>query len=71
MPCCIAALVVSIVGLLVVIQVIGRQAAAIAADNRFRSALGMTRRQIAAGTALAIVPAIVAGAFSRSPEQPQ
>jgi ABC-type lipoprotein release transport system permease subunit len=59
----IAALVVSIVGLLVIVQVISRQAAAIAADHRVRSALGMTRRQIAAGTALAIVPAIVAGAL--------
>ena len=59
----IAALVVSIVGLLVVIQVIGRQAAALAADHRNRRALGMTRHQIAGGTALAMVPPIVAGAL--------
>jgi putative ABC transport system permease protein len=59
----IAAVVLSIAGVLVVIQVIARQAAALAADHRTRSALGMTRRQIAGGTALAIVPAIVAGAL--------
>jgi ABC-type lipoprotein release transport system permease subunit len=59
----IAAVVLSIAGMLVVIQVIARQAAALAADHRTRSALGMTRRQIAWGTALVIVPAIVAGAL--------
>jgi ABC-type lipoprotein release transport system permease subunit len=54
----IAALVAAIAGALVVVQVISRQAAAIATDHR---ALGMTRRQIAGGTALAMVPAILGG----------
>jgi ABC-type lipoprotein release transport system permease subunit len=41
--------------------VISRQAAAIATDHQIRRALGMTRRQIAGGTALTMVPAILAG----------
>lgn len=57
----IAALVAAIAGALVVVQVISRQAAAIATDHQIRRALGMTRRQIAGGTALAMVPAILAG----------
>ncbi|HEX2562795.1 MAG TPA: FtsX-like permease family protein, partial [Acidimicrobiales bacterium] len=57
----IAALVALIAGALVVVQVISRQAAAIAADHEVRRALGMTRPQMAAGTALAVVPAIVTG----------
>jgi ABC-type lipoprotein release transport system permease subunit len=57
----IAALVAAIAGALVVIQVISRQAAAIAADHQVRQALGMTRPQMAAGSALAIMPAIVTG----------
>jgi ABC-type lipoprotein release transport system permease subunit len=57
----IAALVAAIAGALVVIQVISRQAAAIAADHQVRRALGMTRPQIAAGTALVVMPAIVTG----------
>jgi ABC-type lipoprotein release transport system permease subunit len=57
----IAALVAAIAGALVVVQVISRHAAEIAADHQVRRALGMTRPQIAAGTALAVVPAIVIG----------
>jgi hypothetical protein len=57
----IAALVAVIAGALVVIQVISRQAAAIAADHQVRRALGMTRPQMAAGSALAVMPAIVTG----------
>jgi ABC-type lipoprotein release transport system permease subunit len=58
----IAALVAAMAGALVVVQVIGRQADAIAAEHHIRRALGMTRGQLAGGTALAVVPAIVAGA---------
>jgi ABC-type lipoprotein release transport system permease subunit len=57
----IAAVVAAIAGALVVVQVISRQAAAIATDHQIRRALGMTRRQIAGGTALTMVPAILAG----------
>jgi ABC-type lipoprotein release transport system permease subunit len=57
----IAALVVAIAGALVVVQVLSRQAAAVAADHQVRRALGMTRPQMAAGSALATVPAIVTG----------
>jgi ABC-type lipoprotein release transport system permease subunit len=57
----IAALVAAIAGGLVVVQVISRQAAAIATDHQIRRALGMTRAQIAGGTALAMMPAIVVG----------
>jgi ABC-type lipoprotein release transport system permease subunit len=59
----VAVLVAAIAGLLVVVQVISRQAAAIATDHQIRRALGMTRLQIAGGTALTMVPAIVGGAL--------
>ena len=57
----IAALSVAIAGALVLIQVLSRQATAMAADHDVRRALGMTRPQMAAGSALAVVPAIVTG----------
>jgi ABC-type lipoprotein release transport system permease subunit len=60
----IAALVAAIAGALVVVQVISRQAAAIATEHQTRRALGMTRLQIAGGTTLAVVPAIVTGALA-------
>jgi ABC-type lipoprotein release transport system permease subunit len=59
----VAVLVAAIAGLLVVVQVFSRQAAAIATDHQIRRALGMTRLQIAGGTALTMVPAIVGGAL--------
>jgi putative ABC transport system permease protein len=60
----IASLVAAIAGTLVVVQVISRHAAVIAADHQIRRALGMTRGQIAGGTALSVVPAVVAGALA-------
>jgi ABC-type lipoprotein release transport system permease subunit len=57
----IAALVTAIAGALVLVQVLSRHAAAMAADHQVRRALGMTRPQIAAGSALTVVPAIVIG----------
>jgi ABC-type lipoprotein release transport system permease subunit len=60
----IASLVVAIAGTLVVVQVISRHAAVIAADHQIRRALGMTRGQIAGGTVLSVVPAVVTGALA-------
>src|SRR5918996_73501 len=60
----IASLVAAIAGTLVVVQVISRHAAVIAADHQIRRALGMTRGQIAEGTALAVVPGVVTGALA-------
>ena len=60
----IASLVAAIAGTLVVVQVIRRHAAAIAAEHQIRRALGMTRGQIAGGTALSVAPAVVTGALA-------
>ena len=59
----VAALVASVAGILVLVQVISRQAAAVATDHQIRRALGMTRLQIAGGTALSMAPAILCGAL--------
>ena len=59
----VAALVAAVAGILVVVQVISRQAAAVATDHQIRRALGMTRLQIAGGTALSMAPAILCGAL--------
>jgi hypothetical protein len=60
----IASVVAAVAGTLVVVQVISRHAAALAADHQIRRALGMTRGQIAGGTVLSVVPAVVAGALA-------
>ena len=57
-------IVAVIAGGLVVLQVMGRQATALAGDHQIRRALGMTHRQIAAALAITNLPAIVAGGLT-------
>ena len=55
------AVAAAVAGLIVVAQAMARQAAEAGADNGVRRAMGATRRQLAAGTTMAILPAVLVG----------
>jgi hypothetical protein len=55
------AIAAAVAGLIVVAQAMARQAAEAGADNGARRAMGATPRQLAAGTTVAILPAVFAG----------
>jgi hypothetical protein len=55
------AVAAAVAGLIVIAQAMARQAAEAGADSGVRRAMGATRRQLAAGTTLAILPAVLAG----------
>jgi ABC-type lipoprotein release transport system permease subunit len=55
------AVTAAVAGLIVVAQAMARQAAEAGADNDIRRAMGATRPQLAAGTTVAILPAVLVG----------